>query len=68
MINSRSIDDVAYELAEEIHGGKWNHISEIHTKPVPRCMEIMDEFKRRCPGHTLEQYQKAIADGLFASR
>jgi hypothetical protein len=64
----RTLEDAAYELAEEIRDGKWAHVECLKFKPVPACTEIIDELRKRRPGCTLEQYQRAIADGLFASR
>jgi hypothetical protein len=68
MTSRERLDEIAYSLAIEIHEGRWNHVENIHRYPVPRCVEIMDEFRRRCPGFSLDEYQRAIADGLFASR
>lgn len=62
------LEDAAYVLAEEIRDGKWAHVECLKVKPVPACVEIINELRARSPGHTLEQYQRAIADGLLASR
>lgn len=59
---------VAYELGAEIHEGKWDHIECLKRKPAAACEEIVGELRRRCPGHAIEAYQRAIADGLFGSR
>ena len=64
----RQLEDAAYELAKEIRDGRWAHVESIKVKPVPACPEIIDELRKRSPGHTIEQYQRAITDGLFASR
>lgn len=58
----------ACELAEEIRDGRWNHVEGIAARPVPACLEIVDELERRCPGFDLAAYQQAIADGLFETR
>ena len=58
----------AYTLADEIRDGKWNYVRGIHSEPVTRCPEIIDELRRRAPGYSLEEYQKAIARGMFESR
>jgi hypothetical protein len=69
MVNPPNIlEEAAFKLGSEIHEGKWNHLPEIHEKPAPDCREIVDELRMRCHGFTLEQYQRAIATGLFASR
>ena len=64
----QDLGDAAYQLASEIHDGKWDHIDCLKRKPASACPEIIDELRRRCPFHSVEQYQRAIADGLFASR
>lgn len=64
----QQLEDAAYALAGEIRDGKWAHVECLKVKPVPACPEIIDELRTRSPGHTLDQYQRAIADGLFASR
>jgi hypothetical protein len=60
--------DAAYDFAVEIRDGKWDHVVGIRSKPVPVCPEVVDELRRRCPGHSNLEYQRAIADGLFSSR
>lgn len=62
------LKSAAYKLAEEIWDKKWEHVSDLKTKPVPDCVEIIDELRRRCPGYRLEQYKRAIAQGMFESR
>lgn len=62
------LSQFGYDLAEEIRDGKWDHVSDLKKKPAPACIELTDEFRRRCPGYSLEQYQRALSDGLFASR
>jgi hypothetical protein len=58
----------AYYLADEIRGGRWKHIADLATKPVPDYENIIRELERRCPGHSNEKYRDAIATGLFESR
>lgn len=58
----------ACELAEEVRGGRWDHIPEIKTRPVPSCPEVVAELERRWPGFNFPTYQRAIADGLFETR
>ena len=57
----------AYKLAEEVRDGKWNHIGGMKAKLLNKH-EITDELARRCPGYTLEEYQRAFANGMFVSR
>jgi hypothetical protein len=58
----------AYHLAEEIWENKWDHVTDLRSKPVGACVDIINELRRRCPGHTLEEYKRAMADGMFDSR
>lgn len=58
----------AYTLAEEIRDGKWQHITDLNQQPVANIPELVDELRRRCPGYTLEAYQRALSDGMFATR
>lgn len=64
----KELEDSAYLLASEIREGKWDHIDCIHVKPVPACTDIINELRNRCPGYSVERYQKELADALFASR
>lgn len=58
----------AYQLAEEIRDGLWGHIKDLQTKPVSDCKEIIDELSKRCPGHSQDEYKRAIAKGMFEAR
>jgi hypothetical protein len=58
----------AYQLAEEIRDGHWDHINDLATKPAQDCQEIIAALSQRCPGYTQEQYKRAISTGLFVSR
>jgi hypothetical protein len=55
-------------LAEEYRSGKWDHIAEAKSQPLPSCLAFTDELKIRCPGFSLEEYQRAIANGLYETR
>jgi hypothetical protein len=68
MRSSLDLDDVAYDFAVEIREGKWAHVRCLDAKPAAACPEIIEELQTRCPGYSTERYQRAIADGLFASR
>ena len=63
-----SLSEAAYRLADEIRDGKWRHIADLAQKPVPACEEIIAELMCRCPGFQRLDYQRAIAEGLHASR
>jgi hypothetical protein len=61
---SIELRQAAYALAAEIHEGKWKHV--IHG-PAPDCSAIIDLLRSRCPGHTVAEYQRALARGLHVS-
>lgn len=58
----------ADKLSEEIRDQKWDHISDLRTKPVAACKEIICELESRCPGHAKEEYEKAISRSMFYNR
>ena len=55
-------------IRDEINLKKWDHVKDLHTRPVADCEEIISELENRCPGYTLEQYQMAIARSIFMNR
>lgn len=65
---SLNLSMAACLLAQEIWDQKWAHIARLKNKPVGECVEIIDELKRRCPGHTIEEYKEAIAKGMYDQR
>jgi len=67
-IDNQTLSSEAYRLAEEIRDKKWGHVTDLHVKPVPDCEEIIAELAKRCPGHSLEKYKRAIARGMFESK
>jgi hypothetical protein len=66
--DKKTLSAAAYQLAEEIRKGCWRHVVGLSQKPAPSCVELTDELQKRCPGFALADYQRALADGLFASR
>jgi hypothetical protein len=58
----------ARELAAEIRDGSWRHVRDLKRKPVPDCVEIIDELRRRCRGFSMEEYKRAVAIALFDGR
>jgi hypothetical protein len=54
-------------LIDELHAGKWDHVSA-RFKPIPNCTELIDELERRCPGHSREDRIDALARSLFTRR
>ncbi len=59
---------IAYDLAAEIWDGKWAHISELKSKPVTECEQIISELSSRAPGFKLEQYKKTMALAMQETR
>ena len=55
----------AKELAGEIWSGKWDHNPETHSAPMGKQVVLARELERRCPGHTLEVYQAALAEEWY---
>ena len=68
MAKDTSLATEAYRLAEEIRAGHWHHVADLLRVPAPRCVELTNELQKRCPGFSLADYQRALADGLHASR
>jgi len=59
----------AYELCEEIRDGRWADALRHAPNDQPAAsVEIIEVLRRRCPGHTTEAYQAAIAKGMVATR
>ena len=66
--SAQQLKDAALGLAQEIWDKKWAHVSELSSKPVGECAEILRELERRCPGFQVEIYKRAIANGMFETR
>jgi hypothetical protein len=61
----KALEDTAYKMAGEIRDGKWRHLECLKSRPASECDEIILEFEKRCPGHTLGAYKKAISIGVM---
>jgi hypothetical protein len=58
----------AYNLAEEIHMGRWNFVTP-SNQPLKESYKVwVPELERRCPGYTAQEYSQAIAQCLYESR
>lgn len=64
----KKLADAGFRIAEEIRDGAWKHVSDLSRKPAPACNELIVELQERCPGYSLAEYQRALADGLQHSR
>ena len=60
-----ALSEAAHVLGGEIWDGKWEHIEGLHTTPIPKAHELLKELKERCPGHTDEAYEDALARGWY---
>ncbi len=59
----------AHDLCIEVREGAWNAVLKRVSNGQPAaCPEVIEELRRRCPGHSVEDYQRAIAQGMFNSR
>jgi hypothetical protein len=59
----------AYDLCSEVRDGVWDIALRRAPNGQPAASaEVIDELRRRCPGHSVEAYQRAIAQGMFNSR
>lgn len=65
---AQQLNDAACGLAREIWEKKWTHVSELRSKPVGECAEILRELERRCPGFQADVYERAIARVMFETR
>lgn len=59
------LEEATYKLVDEVWEGKWDHLPEVKNKPIGEWTAIPAELARRCPGHPLAQYQRAIAKGMI---
>ncbi len=60
--------DASNALSEEVWEGKWDHLSEIRSKPIGKCTSILIELEKRCPGYSLEDYRDAYCRSMFTHR
>ncbi|MFK0298366.1 hypothetical protein ACIQTU_04010 [Brevundimonas sp. NPDC090276] len=59
----------AFDLCEEVRDGRWDAALKLVSNGQPAAsLEVLEELRSRCPGHSFEEYQRAIAKGMFVSR
>ena len=64
-----ALSSAAYDLCMEVRDGAWEAALERVPNGQPAASpEIIDELRRRCPGRETDEYQRAIAQGMFNSR
>lgn len=64
----KDLAEAGYFLAEEIRDGRWRHVIDLAASSVTNCTDLTDELRRRCPGFSVAEYQRSLAEGMFASR
>lgn len=64
-----ALDTVAYSLCEEVRAGLWDAaLSKVANRQPAASSDVVEELRRRCPGHPANEYERAIARGMFNSR
>jgi hypothetical protein len=59
----------AYGLCEEVRDGAWDvALKRVLNGQPAASPEVIDELRNRCPGYSTQEYQRAIAQGMFNSR
>ena len=64
---STSLGSTAYTLCEEVRDGVWDAALPPNGQPSANAA-VIGELRRRCPGHSQEEYERAIAQGMSATR
>jgi hypothetical protein len=62
------LEQTTDSLRDEVLTGKWSHIVDWRSKPISELTEILAELERRCPGHTKQTYQDALARSCWNNR
>jgi hypothetical protein len=58
----------AYELCIEVRDGAWGAaLKRVPNGQPAACPEVIDDLRLRCPGHSVEDYQRAIAQEMLNS-
>jgi hypothetical protein len=59
----------AYDLCMEVRDGAWEAaLKSVSNAQPAACPEVIEDLRRRCPGHSVEEYRRAIAQGMYNSR
>ncbi len=64
----KSLREASDEISDEVWQGKWDHIPNLNGKVISEWTEILKELEKRCPGHTKEKYEDALASSHFTRR
>lgn len=69
MAMDNALASAAYDLCIEVREGAWDAVLEGVSNGQPAASaDVISELRRRCPGRRTEEYQRAIAEGMFNSR
>lgn len=58
----------ADELVAEMLHGKWDHISDLNSRPMENLTELFEELEQRCPGHSVEEYKEIFLRSHWENR
>lgn len=63
------LDLAAHDLCVEVREGSWDAIlKQVPNGQPAASVEVISELRRRCPGYSNGDYQRAIAKGMVNSR
>jgi hypothetical protein len=64
-----ALANAAYDVCIEVRDGKWDEaLRQVPNGQPAASQVVIDELRRRCPGRSVEEYQRALAQGMFNSR
>lgn len=64
-----ALDLAAYSLCEEVRDGVWDAaLKRVQNGQPAASADVIGEVRRRCPGYSTKNYQRAIARGMVNSR
>ena len=65
----KALPETADALIDEIDNGAWSdHRPPLNSIPVEQWDKVIDEFSRRLPGKTSEDYVEALRRSQFNNR
>jgi len=56
------------EISDEVWQGKWDHIPRLNHEVISEWTEVLEDLEKRCPGHTKEEYEDALARSHITRR
>lgn len=55
-------------LVAEVHGGAWDHVPVLRSRPMEDLTELFDELEKRCPGHSRDEYRDVFLRSHWENR